>query len=236
MALVVFQHVEQETTAALGRSLQGNGHRLRTIELYAGASVPIDLDDVDGVVSMGGPMNVDQVDQYPWLDNELNYLRQVHEAGKPIVGVCLGAQLIATALGGQVAPMQRPEVGYCPLRLAFPGTIDTLYSGLPWSSSQFHLHGQEITEAPPGATLLSSSELCSLQAFKVGLRTYGFQYHFEWNQEQIAQFARDPLVEQAGVTAQAIIDQIPEQYDRYRHLGDRLCHNIAAYLFPIANG
>jgi len=233
MALLVFQHVEYEAPAELGSILQNDGHRLRIIELYNGGIIPADLDDVDGVVSMGGPMNVDQAADYPWIEHELNYLKRAHGANKPIVGICLGAQMIATALGGQVQDMEKPEVGWQPLTLAYAGTVDTLYLGVPWNTVPFHLHGQEITGLPPGGTLLASSAMCRHQAFKVGLRTYGFQYHFECNESQIDRFARDGMVEQAGATADEIVESVSEHYDSYRRLGDRLAHNIAAYLFSI---
>src|SRR5690606_13233304 len=100
------------------------------------------------------------------------YLRQAHEANVPMVGICLGLQLIATALGGKVEAMPAAEVGWHTVKLAFPGTIDPIYAGIPWQHMQFHLHGQEVTALPPGATPLAASKVCKNQAVKVGLKTY----------------------------------------------------------------
>jgi GMP synthase (glutamine-hydrolysing) len=233
MSLIVFEHHPLETAALLGSILLHYGHRLRVVQLHAGEAVPPDLDDVEGVISMGGPMNVDEAADHPWMDAELAYLRQAHETGVPIVGVCLGAQLIAKALGGTVEPMQAPEVGWHVLKLAFPGTIDPVFAGIPWQHIQFHLHGQHVAQLPPGATPLAGSQATRNQAFKVGLKTYGFQYHFEWDERILGIVSRDPLVEKAGLTADEIMQSTGEHYDGYRRLSNRLCHNIAGLLFPI---
>lgn len=231
MSLVVFQHRNDEPAACLGAMLQSHGHRLRVIDLSSGGRVPVDLDDVDGVVSMGGPMNVDEADRHPWLTEEANYLKAAHDAGKPVVGVCLGAQLIAQALGGQVAPMQQPEAGWADVKLAFPGTIDAIYIGIPWTTPQYHLHGQEVTDLPPDATPLAGSAQCRNQAFKVGMTTYGFQYHFEWDYDQCMHFGKDACAKDPDVEPARLHDDTNRNFDRYRHLADRLCRNIATYLF-----
>lgn len=234
---MVFQHHPQETAGELAAVLQGRGNRLRTVELFNGlgvpSSVPADLDDVDGIVSMGGPMNVDQADAYPWIEQEMALIRMAHEAGQPIVGICLGAQLIAAALGGKVAPMQQPEAGFSGVKLTFGGTTDPLLAGIPWLTPQFHLHAQEACELPSGAVPLAGSAGCEAQAFRVGAKTYCFQYHFEWDRRAIEHFSQDGLVAAAGLSPQEIARQCDEHYDTYRRLGDRLCDNIATLLFPI---
>ncbi len=233
MSLLVFQHHPNENPAQLGTILNDHGHKLRTIKLYEGEPVPPDLDDVDGVLSMGGPQNVDEAAKYPWITDEMAYLKLAHEKGLPIVGVCLGAQLIAAALGGKVAAMAQPEVGWQNVKLAFPGQIDPIYQGITWDSMQFHLHGQEVTALPPGATPLSGSKQCKTQAFKVGLTTYAFQYHFEWTEADLAVAARDPLASAAGVKPEALATQTREFYDDYRRRGDRLSEMMAMMLFPV---
>ena len=239
MSLVVFQHHRDETAAELGTTLQAHGHRLHTVELFnsngdgAPADFPADLDGVDGIVAMGGPMNVDQAGRFGWMDREMQLIADAHEASLPVVGICLGAQLIAAALGGKVAPMPAPEVGFADVRLAFPGTLDPMLAGIPWHCPQFHLHGQEVTDLPPGATALAGSAACKTQAFKVGFTTYAFQYHFEWDQAAIAHFSQDGLVDQSQSSAQQITDQCPEHYSLYRHMGNRLCDTITRLLFGV---
>jgi len=233
MSLLVFQHESHESSGLLGRVLQEHGHRLRTIALFDSQAVPPDLDDVDGIVSLGGAMNVDEADRHPWMKPELESLAQAHAAGIPVVGICLGAQLLAAALGAQVAPLETPEVGWQSVRLGFPGTMDPIFTGIPWDTVQFHLHGQEVAKLPPDAVGLAGTKACRTQAFKAGLRTYGFQFHFEWDQEQLARFADNGLVTKAGENPQRIKDQIHDHFDAYHRVGRRLCENLATYLFPI---
>ncbi len=233
MSLLVLQHTPAEDAAQLGRVLSSHGHRLRVVRLDEGDALPPDLDDIDGLIVMGGPQNVDQVKVYEWLTDEIEFVKQAHAAGRPIVGVCLGAQIIATALGGKVEAMNEPEVGWHDVRSAFPGTIDTVLAGVPWKTTQFHLHGQQVTEPPAGAAVLAGSDACRVQAFKVGLRVYGFQYHFEWDRDELDLFCDDSIVRQSNVEPQSIRIQIDDHYDSYRRVGDRLCENIATYLFPI---
>ncbi len=231
MALPVLVHAAHEGPCVLGRVLQAHGHDLRIIRLDQGQPVPADLDNVQGLIVMGGNMNVGEVAQYPWLTDETAYIRQVHEAGLPVVGICLGAQLIAAALGGEVAAMSAgPEIGFGNVRQSFPGTIDTLHAGIAWNTVQFHMHGQEVPKLPPDATPLSGSKLCKTQAFKVGLRTYAFQYHFEWDQRDIELMLQDPWLKQHA-QPETIRGQMAEHFAGYRRVGDRLCENIVEYLF-----
>lgn len=235
MAILTFQHHPAEPTCRLGEALQDVGHRLRVIELYNGEPLPVDLDDVDGVISMGGPMNVDRVGEHPWIEGELDLIKRAHDAKLPVVGICLGAQFIAKALGGEVGPMDAAEVGFGPLKLAFPGTTDPIYAGIPWDTTTFHAHAQQVTELPPGATPLAGSPACKTQAFKVGLTTYAFQYHFEWDRADLARVlsALTPWLTEIGSDIEAIKADIDNHYGLYRHLGDRLCRTLTDLVFPL---
>lgn len=233
MAILVFQHEANEDAAMLGHALAQVGHRLRVIEIHRGQSIPVDLDDVEGIVSMGGNMNVDDADQLPWINREMELIAQAHQRGLPICGVCLGAQLIAAALGGEVGPMDQPEIGWHPVKLAFPGTIDPIFAGVKWQFMQFHMHGQQVTELPPGATGLASSNQCQHQAFKVGLRTYGFQFHFEWTLSDIAKAVDVPWIKEQGHDSQELVQQGQTHQAAYRQFGDRLAQNLASLMFPV---
>lgn len=231
MALVVIEHDPNESSARLGQTLRDHGLILRTIHPYHGHPLPPDLDDVEGIISMGGPMNVDQTDDHPWLLDELAYLRAAHEAHIPVVGICLGAQLIAAALGGKVAAMPQPEVGWHPIQITFAANNDAILTGLPNTTMQFHLHSQEVTELPPDAVTLASSSLCKNQAFVVGLTTYAFQYHFEWTLADLQAVIQSAIAPQHADPA-ALHAQTQRYYHLYRHLGDRLARNITEFLFP----
>lgn len=231
MAVLVFQHAPSEGPGTLGRLLLSHGLKLRVLHLHAGDAVPGDLDDVDAVLSLGGPMNVEDAGSLAWIAQEAAYLKRAHEASIPLTGICLGAQLIAHALGGKVAAMPAPEVGFGPLKLQFAGTTDTAFTGIPWNCPAFHLHGQQVTELPPGAALLASTPACKNQAFRVGMSTYAFQYHFEWDDQDLRLAVKDGLVQRAGKTPEQLLADLPAQYDGYRRLGDRLCKNLVDYLF-----
>lgn len=239
MAIVVLEHHPVETAARLGQILRDQGHHLRVIALHDGDDVPVDLDNVDGILSMGGPMNYDQTDQYPWIEKEMAYMKQAHDKDLPIVGICLGAQMLAVALGGEAGKLEgKPEIGMGMLKQSFFGSTDPIHAGIPWNSIQFHCHGCEVTTPPPGGTPapLSSTDRCKCQAFRAGSRSYGLQYHPEWDREdldavmnQMANWIRD-----SGLDIDEIRRGIDEHYDMYRHLSDRMCENIATLLMPVS--
>lgn len=232
MAILVFEHHPADAPARIGQTLRDDGHVLDIRRIHAGDDLPGDLDGVDGLVVMGGPQNVDQQEQYPYLTREMALIKQAHESGVPVVGMCLGAQLIAAALGGEVRAMPAQELGWRPITLGFAATFDPIFAGIPQRHTTFHLHGQEVTKLPDGAALLASSQLCKAQAFKVGLRTYAFQYHFEWTRQDI-ELACGTLLTPQGVNTKPILEQAPTHYPHYRHLGDRLAGNLSLMLFPL---
>ncbi len=237
MALIVLEHHPLETAGRLGTVLNEHGHRQLIVQLHDGDAVPPDLDDVDGVISLGGPMNLADVDQYDWMQPEIDLIRAAHQAKLPVLGICLGAQLVAQAMGGEVGPMESPEVGFYKLTSTFFGTTDPIHLGFPWDSMMFHAHAQQVTKAPPGGTPipLSGTQACKCQAFRVGLNTYGFQYHFEWTRRMIQLLVQDdPDFYGSGEhEPDALIRSLDQHYEMYRHLGDRLCQNLATLMFPL---
>jgi GMP synthase-like glutamine amidotransferase len=236
--IVVFQHSRLGTPGRIGMTLRDLGFRVdvRRLDLPAdkgGRPVPPDLDDVAGVVSMGGPQNVGE--NHPWIKPEQDFLRAAHEASLPVLGVCLGAQLLADALGGAVAPMEAPEVGFAPVDILVPGQTDTLLAGLPWHHWQFHTHEQQITRLPEGAQLLMSSAKCRVQAFRVGMRTLGLQFHPEFDRAGIETVhAEGNLFAAAGVSVDELNRQLDAHYEEFARLGDRLALNFATLCFPYA--
>lgn len=237
MSIVVLEHHPLETASRLGTILNEHGHRLRHVQLHRGETVPPDLDDVDGVISMGGPMNTDEVEQHGWMQPELDFLKAAHEADLPVLGVCLGAQFVAVALGGEVGKMETPEIGFGKVTSTFFGSTDPLLLGVPWQTMPFHAHACEVKKAPPGGTPipLQGSKASKVQAFRVGLNTYGFQYHFEWTRRQLDMvITDDPEFYGSGpISLDELNLSIDQHYDFYRHMGDRLCNNLATLMFPI---
>ncbi|MEM6394260.1 MAG: type 1 glutamine amidotransferase [Planctomycetota bacterium] len=237
MAILITEHHPLDSSCRLGEVLRDHGHKLRTVRIHANEPLPEDLDDIDAVISMGGPQDTDQLDEHPWMARELEIIKQAHDAELPVLGVCLGAQLIAVALGGEVSRMDKPEVGFEKTTQSFFGSTDPLLQGIPWNTMAYHAHGCEVTKAPAGGTPipLVSSAASKNQAFRVGLTTYGFQYHFEWTRKRIGDFL-DHFHEFAAASGKSraeLNDELDQHYDMYRHLGDRLCQNLCDRLFSI---
>lgn len=239
MSIVVFQHSAEDTLGRLGPFLRDRAHRIdiRRLDLslsQGGSLVPPDFDNVQAVISLGGPQNVG--DGSPWMNAEMDFLREAHKRQLPLLGICLGHQLIAAALGGEVGPSEKPEVGFCRVQQTVPGNTDTMLAGVPWGTYQFQSHGCEVKKAPPDSVVLASSAGCKVQCFRVGLRTYGFQFHFEAERSDIDAFARDgftqSLCEKSGISAADLKKQADEHYDTFARIGNRLCDNVATYMFP----
>lgn len=230
--IVVCQHNDHAHAGRLGRTLRDHGFRVdvRRPDLDPD-SVPSDLDDLHGVLILGGTQNVDE--GHPFLAREQALIRAAHNAQKPVVGICLGAQQVALALGGKVARMARPEVGLTPVHLTVPGQTETILAGIPWSCPQLHSHGYEVSQLPPGATLLGSTPACKHQAFRLGLRTFAFQYHFECDLAMTrAMFAQSAgLAEAAGVTREELNDQFECHAEMFDRAADRLCLNLTTLAF-----
>jgi len=235
MAIIVFQHHDIGRPGRLGATLRDHGFDLEILRPDRGDPPPPDLDNVDGVISLGGPQNVDDPpEKAPWMADEIAFLKEAHERRLPVLGVCLGAQLIASALGGRVEPMEQPEVGFHEVSIEPPGQTDTVFAGLAWRSCQFCHHTRHIAEPPNGAGKLASSKRCDVQAFRAGMRTYGVQYHFEVDRDMamaLTRSSKDDL-HRAGYTEDEITSQLDEHYDRFARLADRLCVNIATTLMP----
>jgi GMP synthase-like glutamine amidotransferase len=233
MAILVFQHCDSETPGRLGAVLRDHAFDLDIRRPDAGGEVPSDVDDIDGVIALGGPQRLADARE-PWIAREIEFLKEAHARQLPVVGICLGQQMIALALGGAVGPMDGPEVGFADVDLTAAGQTDPILAGVAWRSPQFHLHHDEVKGAPPGAVVLASSARCPVQAFRAGLRTYAFQYHPEFDRAMIhaaLAASRDMLV-RAGTNAAQVEAQAERHAEAFERLGRRVCENIAAYLIP----
>jgi len=233
MAIVILEHSPNFGAGILARVLRGLGARARVLRPDRGDALPEDLDGVTGIVSCGGPQSA--YDQQPWLAKELAFIRDAHGAGVPVVGLCLGAQLLAQALGGEVRKSQTPELGWFDVKLSTIGREDPILAGLPWSSRQFCWHFDEVVTLPPDARVLASSERCKVQAFAVGLFSYAFQFHFEWDRSIILKeldISGDEI-RGAGNTPEALRASTEEHIAVSERLAERLSERIALCLMPV---
>jgi GMP synthase-like glutamine amidotransferase len=165
--------------------------------LDAGEKIP-SLDRYDALWVMGGPMDVWEEDRHPWLIAEKAAIREaIVERNLPYFGLCLGHQLLAAALGGEVGKMKMPEVGILDIELTEAGRADPLMAGLPPRQQALQWHGAEVTKLPAGAVVLASSPLCHAQALRVGERAYGLQYHVELTDRTVPEWGEVPAYAQS---------------------------------------
>ena len=174
----IIQHVPFESPAAIEHWLNNNAFDIHYIRLYENFSFP-SIKEVDWLVIMGGPMSVNDEAEYPWLAEEKEFVKNCIEAGKIVLGICLGAQLIASSLGRKVYAGKNKEIGWFPIQAA---TADNL---IPNNTTVFHWHG-ETFDLPEGATLLASTQVCHNQIFKLGDNVIGMQCHLEMTEASIA--------------------------------------------------
>lgn len=236
MAIIVFQHSERGGLGRLGATLRDHGFKLdiRRLDQLGAKALPADLDNVHGIISLGGPQNVGE--SHDWMSGEADLLRQAHARQLPVIGICLGAQMIASALGGEVGPMDKPELGMPIVSLNPGGQTETMLGGIPWDCPQFSTHGYEIKKLPVGAQALGGSKQCKIQVYRAGIRTYGFQYHPEADMDMIQTYtaADGKFHERAGVTAEQVLADAEKHYEMFARAADRLAVNLATYLFPLS--
>ncbi len=174
---VVLQHVEWEGPGNIAREVERRGFKVSVRRLDNGDDVP-DVGDLDGLVVMGGPLGAYEEDRYPFLSAECRLLEQAVRHERPVLGVCLGAQLLAKALGAEVFSGHGAEIGFGSVTLTAAARSDVLFASLPGTLPVFHWHGDTFT-LPRGSALLASSEMYPHQAFRFGRCAYGLQFHVE---------------------------------------------------------
>ena len=183
MKICCLTHVPFEDAANIGVWADQRGHALTYTHLHRYDLLPA-IESFDMVAIMGGPMNIYEHVLYPWLAQEKKFIRRAIDAGKKVIGICLGAQLITDVLGGQVRPNSYKEIGWHPIKLTSRAAKSAGFSTLPRTMTVFHWHGDTFS-IPPGAIHLASSTVCTDQAFQYGEHVLALQFHLEYSQESI---------------------------------------------------
>lgn len=190
MRVHYLQHVPYENLANMEAWLKKRGHKLNRTLLYDNQELP-DVNSFDWLIIMGGPMNIYEHEQYPWLVMEKQFIKKAVKSGKLVLGVCLGAQLLSGCLGGRVKKNKYKEIGFFPVKLTKQGKTSRLFKGLPGEFTAMHWHGNTFS-VPKGAKHLAQSKGCKNQAFSYKDRAFGLQFHFEYSPRHIGPFLKDP--------------------------------------------
>ncbi len=222
------QHVPFEGLGAIEPWLGAAGYEVTRTPMYESVELPTP-EEIDFLVVMGGPMSVNHEAELGWLVPEKRLVRAAVESGKPVFGVCLGAQMIASAMGARVYRNREKEIGWFAVRAVEPATADGDGDPIfrfPPSTEVFHWHGDTF-DLPRGAVHLARSEACDNQAFQLGRSTIGLQFHLETTPEgarELIRCCRGGLEPSTYVqTEEEILAAGPERYrSMYRLMGDVL--------------
>jgi GMP synthase (glutamine-hydrolysing) len=224
--VLVLQHIACEPPGVYEDVLVERGAAIHRVELDEGEPLP-DWREFAAILAMGGPMSVNDEDELPWLRAEKALIGEAVQAGTPFFGACLGVQLLAVSLGGEVGPGAGPEVGLLPVFLTEAAAGDPVFPELPRELLTLQWHGDTFS-LPDGAVLLASSPAYPNQAFRWGRCAYGVQFHLELSREMAEEWSRVPAYAEALArvlgpgSATALVDQLAAHADELRGHGRRL--------------
>lgn len=221
-----FQHVSFETPGYINQWARQHHHAETYTRWYQPADLP-DIDMIDWLVVMGGPMGVYEKNKYPWLEPEQAFIRECIHAGKTVLGICLGSQLIAAALGARVYPNQQKEIGWFPVQLTEAGKNCSLLKDLPDNSTVLHWHGDTF-DLPAGADWLLQTAVCKNQAYLYQEKVLGLQFHFETTPQTLTE-----MIENCGheLIAASFVQNEPE----IKNLAEQHIANNNQWLAGILN-
>jgi len=189
--LLVFQHSAREPLGLLDPLLRDAGFRVRYVNFSRQPDALPDVGKYNGLIVLGGPMNVDQADRFPHLTAEIAAIQAALKRDIPVLGICLGAQLLAAALGANVRPNAVREIGWYRLHPTAAAQSDRLCRHFDGSQHVFQWHAYTF-DLPPGAVHLASTPTCPNQAFRFGERAYGLQFHLEADEELVQRWLHVP--------------------------------------------
>ncbi|MBI3608108.1 MAG: gamma-glutamyl-gamma-aminobutyrate hydrolase family protein [Nitrospirae bacterium] len=231
--VLAIQHVQGETLGAIADTLSGQGIAVDAIRTFDGQRIPTGMGGADALIVLGGPMGVYEQDRHPFLRDEIRLIEEALRDETPVLGICLGSQLLASALGAKVTKGKRKEIGWHPIRLTEAGMSDPLWTGLDPSFTAYHWHG-DVFEVPSGTVSLASSDLTECQAFRYGRHAYGVLFHMETTrpiiEDMIATFAEE--LGEAGIDGREILERTGDHLPQLQRIGRTVFHRWAGFITP----
>ena len=192
MHILVLQHAREEHPGIFRKFLLEDGHTWDAVELDEGEELPF-IDNYDALWVMGGPMDVWEEEKYPWLRDEKSFIKEaVEEKGLPYLGVCLGHQLLADALGGKVMPSKTPEIGILDVHQTVEGQSGVFLDGMPDIFPTLQWHSAEVVSIPEGTQVLATTDACAVQSMRWHTRAHTVQFHLEVEQDTVKNWAEIP--------------------------------------------
>jgi GMP synthase-like glutamine amidotransferase len=222
MRILSLVHGPEVRSELFGDIVRAEGHELDEWSVVDDPAPARPVDEYDAVLVFGGHMNVDEEDEHPWLRDEDELIRTLVARKVPLLGVCLGGQLLAKAAGAHVGPSPESERGFFRVELTDEADGDPLFGSLPHEFDVFSMH-EYAFHVPEGAVELARSRVCS-QAFRLGDRAWGVQFHPEVRVEQVAEWVR----EDAQPNGDAIVAELRERIDEWQAFGAALCRRFLA--------
>jgi GMP synthase (glutamine-hydrolysing) len=224
--LLVCQHVPYEILGTLNPLLKSAGFRLRYVNFGRHPDAQPSLEGYHGLVILGGPMCVDQTERYPHLNTEIRLIEQAMQKELPVLGICLGAQLIAKTLGARVYANEEKEIGWYDVSPTEAARADPLVAHFGPTEKIFQWHGDTF-DIPQGAVHLASSPLCANQAFCYGPNVYALQFHLEVDEPMIERWFTVPghvkEIESDGkIDPQKVREETPHHIHRLKELSDKV--------------
>ena len=225
----VLQHHPAENLGAIADALESAALAWQYVRIFDGHPVPGDMKGAGGLIVMGGPQTVYQPDRYPYLRAEIALIESALKAGRPVLGVCLGSQLLAAALGATVRRGAQREIGWYPVRLRPEANEDRLLRGLPGEFVACHWHS-DVFELPSGAVPLASSEFTELQAFRYGTSAWGLLFHAEMTQTILAALVSEfgEGLKRVGIDGGTILAAAPHHLPALGGIGETIFGRWAA--------
>ena len=189
-SILIIKHIPIEGPGSIGRFLKDTAWNMQIIDLSLRQHLPDDTAGIEAVIILGGPMNVYETEKYPFLKKEADFLRKALKGEVPVLGICLGAQLLAKACGAKIVKAGQKEMGWHEVYLTEAGRADPLFEGLSLRLNIFQWH-EDTFDIPDGGKLLAESPSCRNQAFRYGRSAYGLQFHVEVTVDMVESWIKE---------------------------------------------